>query len=253
MEACRLQEPEWGRDDLSPLPSTAEEGAWTEDENKTVAEADDLYGDKEWRNQILNNNPVADRQRVLVELYRNKLHKWFRYVLPLPFNPKPDQLFHLILCSNYEIGVRMTRNAYAVKTGNPKYSASNSRAFEQFKHLHPEAFHGLQGKRRPMEWRLLWRIITQHEDGRCDCMCSDFGELTENPVKTQRVLEWLADKGYLQESRVELAWNMGELIKLYKLKWEVVKSNLRIEAPAPLSPLSSEQAGRVILPTPEEL
>jgi len=242
-----------GRDDLAPLPIATTEENWIEDEKQTVLEADEFFGGKEWRSHILNENPVDDRQRVMVELYRNKLHKWFRYVLPLPFNPKEEQLFHLFLCSNYETGVRMTRNAYTLRTGNPKYSPSNLDAFRLFKQLHPEVFENMKGKRRPMEWRILWRIIRQHEGGRCDCMCSDFAEIMRNPVKIQNILEWLTDKRYLQEVDREIAWKVGELIKLYELDWEIVRSNLRVEAPAPMIPLSSEQASRVLLPIPEQL
>jgi len=72
-----------GRDDLASLPSTPEKDEWTEEEKKTVSEADALFGTEEWRIPILNEKPVGDKERLLVELYKNNLHKWFRYVLPL--------------------------------------------------------------------------------------------------------------------------------------------------------------------------
>ena len=242
-----------GRDDLAPLPSTIDESTWTEEEKRTVSEADALFGNEEWRNHILNKNPIKDKEQVLVELYKNKLYKWFRYVLPLPFNPKSNQLFHLILCSNYEAGIRMTRDEYTKRTGNPKYSPNNVKALERFKNLHPEIFRGLRGKTRPLEWKILWKIITQHEDGRCDCMCRDLCDIADNLVKAQRMLEWLEDKRYLETISTEIAWKIGDIIKLYKLDWKIVTNNLGIEAPSPLTPLSPEQASRRMMPEPEEL
>jgi three-Cys-motif partner protein len=182
-----------GRKDFASLPCTLDESAWSEEEKNTISEADDLFGNKEWRNHILNKSSIEHKERVLVELYTNRLHRWFRYVLLLPFNPKEDQLFHLIICSNYEAGVRRTKDAYAEKTGNPKYSPSNENAFERFKKLHPETFRKLKGRRRPLPWLILWRIIRQHEEGMCDCMCRDFRRIENDLNETKQALEWLFD------------------------------------------------------------
>ena len=111
-----------GRDDFAPLPRTLDESAWTDEEKTTVTEADGLFGDRGWRSYVLNNNPIEQRENTLIELYKYKLHRWFRYVFPMPFNPKEEQIFHLILCSNYETGVRATRDFYSSKTHNPKYA-----------------------------------------------------------------------------------------------------------------------------------
>jgi hypothetical protein len=147
----------------------------------------------------------------------------------------------------------MTRDDYALKTGNPKYSPNNVDAFGRFRSLHPEIFSGLRGKTRPSEWKILWKIITQHEDGRCDCMCRDLCDIESNFVRVQRALEWLTDKGYLETISAEIAWKVEGIIKLYKLNWKIVRNNLRIEAPSSLTPLSPEQATRIVMPKPEEL
>lgn len=225
-----------GRDDFARLPCTLKEDKWTELEKKTVSDADALFGNKDWREHILNENPIKDRERTLIELYKNRLHKWFRYVLPLPFNPKEDQIFHLILCSNYEAGVRMTRNFYALKTGNPKYSPDNDAAFRRFQRLHPEIFIGLSGRRRPLKWRILWKIITQHEEGMCDCLCPDLMKIEPD---TQVLLTWLEEKRYLNPVSIENAWNYP--IKQYKLNWKFIKEKLGVNPPPPLKPLSSEE------------
>ena len=227
-----------GRDDFAPLPCTLEENAWTDEEKKTVSEADSLFGNREWRNYILNKNPIKDKERVLIEIYKNRLHRWFRYVLPLPFNPKENQIFHLILCSNYEAGIRATKNFYASKTGNPKYSPDNNAAFRRFKRLHPEIFIGLRKPKRPLQWRVLWKIITQHEEGICDCMCKDLREIEPDLGNAQLLLDWLEEKGYLNRVDIENAW--GSSIKQYKLDWKVAKEKLEVNPPPSLRPLSPE-------------
>ncbi|GAI94047.1 unnamed protein product, partial [marine sediment metagenome] len=85
-----------GRDDFAGLPTTIDKATWSEAEKMTVSDADALFGNTEWRDQILNSHPIDERENCLIELYRNRLHKWFRYILPMPFNPKTKQIFHLI-------------------------------------------------------------------------------------------------------------------------------------------------------------
>ena len=230
-----------GRDEFEPLPKSLEEDDWTEGELDTVLEADGFFGSKRWRDYVLNKKPIRVREKTLVGLYRQKLHRWFRYVLPLPFEPKPKQLFHLILCSNFETGVRMTRNAYSVKTGNPKYSPDNKKAFQRFRKRHPDLFVDLSGKERPSEWKILWDIIKTHEEGRCDCRCRDLCAEAGDSAKAEGVLKWLASKRYLKETKTRVAWENDRDIRIYKLNWPIVKSALRVEAPPLLKPISLEQ------------
>lgn len=225
-----------GRDDFAGLPTTVEDKAWSEEQRRTVSEADALFGDREWHEQILNNAPIYERGKRLIELYGDRLHKWFRYVLPMPFNPKGNQIFHLILCSNFETGVRATRNFYCGITGNPQYAPDNRRAFNEFKTRYPEIFQGLSRNRRPTQWRMLWHTIIQHEEGICDYLCSDFKTIEQNEAKRQESLEWLENKGYLERENSINAWQLP--IKQYKLNWATTKVELGIDPPPPLAPLS---------------
>lgn len=229
-----------GRKDFEPLPNTSKADEWSEEQRDTVLQGDALFGSEQWRNRILTTDPVQDKERLLVELYKDKLCAWFRYVLPLPFNPKSGQLFHLILCSNYEDGVKATRQEFAKMTGNPKYTPDNRSAFRRFRVLHPETFRGLKGKQRPCEWKILWSVVTSHEEGRCDCMCRDLCDTAGDSAKTEPVLQWLAEKGYLKSIEDNAAWPM-ERIKRYSLDWETVREKLGTEAPPLITPLSPEQ------------
>ena len=228
-----------GRDDFTGLPTTVDERTWSNDEKSAVLEVDSLFGNIEWRDQILKDNPIYERENSLVEIYTGRLHKWFRYVLPMPFNPKRNQIFHLILCSNYEAGVRATRNFYCEKTGNPKYAPDNRKAFNEFRKYHPEIFEGLSRNRRPKQWLTLWRTITGHEEGICDYMCDDFVDIEQSDDKRQLLLEWLEREGYLSRFNNDNAWKLP--ITQYKLNWETIKGKLGIGPPVPFKPLSLEE------------
>jgi hypothetical protein len=154
----------------------------------------------------------------------------------MPFNPKANQIFHLILCSNYEAGVRRTRDFYCDIMGNPKYAPDNSLAYERFRKIHPDLFVGLRGARRPPEWLMLWKIVSEHEEGISDCMCRDFYKLGANPGDRQRLLEWLEKQGYVTEIPNDNPW--GVQVSLYRLDWLVAKERLGIEPPAPFKPVS---------------
>jgi three-Cys-motif partner protein len=231
-----------GRDDFAPLPQTPIESAWSKEEKKTVLEADSLFGNREWRRYILNSDSIERRENMLIEFYKNRLHKWFRYILPLPFNPKQNQIFHLILCSNFETGVKATRNFYSLKTGNPKYSPDNADAFRRFQRLHPDVFVGLNRRRKPLQWRILWMTITWHEEGICDCMCSDFENIEPDAKKCQHLLEWLEKKNYITHVNFENAWRSS--IKQYKLNWEIIKERLNVDPPPLLKPLSPKEINK---------
>ncbi|MFX1297227.1 MAG: three-Cys-motif partner protein TcmP [Promethearchaeota archaeon] len=229
-----------GRDDFEPLPNTPDEKKWSDKEKVTVLEADSLFGNTNWRHYILNDEMIEERQSKLIELYKERLHKWFRYVLPLPFNPKDDQLFHLMLCSNYEDGLKRTKDFYSEKTGNPRYKPDNQAAYRKFRRLHPELLKGLRGNQRPSEWRLLWSTITKHEEGVCDQFCVDYDRVNigMTPKERQRYLQWLENKGYLVVWNVENAWDQS--IRQYKINWIILKNKLGIDPPLPLKPLSPE-------------
>lgn len=224
-----------GRKDFAPLPIT--KSSWTEEEEKTVREADELFGNTEWRNYLLTDEPIQLKQNLLIELYRRRLHKWFRYILPMPFNPREEQLFHLFLCSNYEVGIRESRDFFCEKTGNPKYSPDNSAAFSKFKALHPELMIGMTGNRKPIEWKMLWRVIREHEEGMCDPLCRDLRDIALHPHPRRSALQWLENNDYLSEFGVENAWRVEE--NRYIVNWRTLKKRLGVCPPPALTPLSA--------------
>lgn len=230
-----------GRDDLAPLPLTTDSKNWSLREKKTVSEANSFFGDEEWHPHLLKKDLIEKKEDTLVEQYKKRLHKWFRYVLPLPFNPKDNQIFHIMLCSNYEIGIRATRNFYAKKTGNPKYSPNNATAYQRFIQLYPETLASpSRGRhRKPLQWLVLWRIITQHEEGICDCMCSDLLSIKSYPPELESLLKWLRVEGFLNPFKIPNAWDAS--VEQYKLNWKVVKEKLGVDPPLPLKPVSSGQ------------
>lgn len=228
-----------GRDDFLPLPNHQNEKEWSDGEKQTIDQADDFFGDTEWRKLLLCDKPVTWKEKTLIEIYKTRLRKWFRYILPLPFNPKKEQLFHLVICSNYEAGVRMNRNFYSSITDNPTYSPDGKQAFEVFKGLHPELFKGLSGNMRPLPWKVLWKIIVQHEDGVCDKRCRDLNELDNDVSKIQKSLDWLCLHGYLDSYPSSDHWK--EHILQYVLNWNTVKEKLGVTQPIEFRPVSQEQ------------
>jgi len=228
-----------GRDNFSPLPNHQNEKKWSDGEKQTVDQADAFFGDTEWRTLLLCDESVTWKEKTLIELYKTRLRKWFRYILPLPFNPKDNQLFQLIICSNYEAGVRMNRQFYSCLTDNPAYSPDSRKAFQIFKGLYPELFIGLSGNKRPLSWKVLWKIIVQHEDGVCDKKCRDLIELDNDINKIQESLDWLCSHGYLDSSPSSYHW--AEHILQYVLNWNTVKDKLGVTQPLEFRPVSQEQ------------
>ena len=110
-----------GRDELTPLPETDDQLKWSKAQESTVFKADALFGTEKWRKFILKSESIENREKSFLTFYKFRLHKWFRYVLALPFAPKEKQLFNLILCSNYEAGIKVFKDFYDTMTGNPTF------------------------------------------------------------------------------------------------------------------------------------
>ena len=53
---------------------------------------------------------------------------------------------------------------------------------------------------------MLWRIITDHEEGICDYLCRDFEDIEKDGATRQAALEWLENKGYLTRQNYSNAW-----------------------------------------------
>lgn len=236
-----------GRDEFVALPEVAQEEQWSKEQKATVTEADGLFGNEKWRKHVLNAEPVGIRQARFIMLYKISLWKWFRYVLAMPFAPKKEQLFHLVLCSNYDAGIKMTKDSFSSKTGNPTYLPGRSpheNAYAMFKKAHPEMVAATNGRRKPLAWRILWRTIKYHEDGMCDCLCKDFEEIEPNTGSVASALKCLHSKGYLHPINVQSAWQIP--ITRYAVKWQTIESSLNVEPPPKLKPISPEEFGELL-------
>ncbi|MDE1845160.1 MAG: three-Cys-motif partner protein TcmP [Thaumarchaeota archaeon] len=227
-----------GRGELTPLPTINNEQGWNSNEKEAVSKADKLFGNQDWRSFLLQSKSKEDRIQMMVRLYRDRLHKWFRYVLPLPFEPKKNQTYHLFMCSNYEAGVEITRRFYTKYTNNPKYSPSNEIAYSKFIGLHAEK--KMKGKSRSSEWKILWAIIKEHDEGLCDVECRDLIRIQPESELLKKSLLWLVSKGYIKKiNQMTDTWN--NVPDLYRLDWNFVKEKLDVPSPPELKPMESKR------------
>src|SRR3972149_10497746 len=214
---------------MVPLPSSTDESRWTEKEALSVRDADSLFGDTMWGAPVLQELPRESRQELFIEEYRKRLLTWWRSVLPMPFVPKEGQLYHLISCSNYEAGIRVTKDFYCDSTGNPRYKPSNPVAFDRFRSTHADKLGGEKAASRPIEWRLLWTIIRQCEGGVCDERCRTISK-QGGRREVLDAMNWLAREGYLTTlTGVRSAWE--RVPTRYVLDWEVVRTRIGGEPP----------------------
>jgi hypothetical protein len=228
-----------GRDKFAPLPETTDESKWSAEQKSTVLKADALFGCQIWRKYVLKKETIENKEKTFLTFYKFCLHKWFRYVLPLPFAPKEKQLFHVILCSNYEAGVKVTKDFYDTMTGNPSYlpgRAPSQQAYAIFKKNHPEITQ-LKGNKRPLEWQLLWKTIKYHHEGICDRKCKDFRKAEPQTNNIKLALKWLCEKKYLRLLPAISVWND----EMYMINWKTIKGTLNIDRPPELKPVSSEE------------
>ena len=224
-----------GRGNFHPLPKTTEEKEWTQNEKNTVQLGNNFFGNDNWKDQLLYDGKVEERQERMINLYRYKLNKWFRFVLPLPFSPKENQLYHLFLCSNYEAGVNATKNFYAKKTNNPKYQPDNQKTYEIFRKKYPNL--KLKNReRKPKEWKALWSIIKTCEGGIVDKYCGilEKGTLEEK----QLALDFLMKEDFLLAyDNINWPWDHVEEYNIYIINWEKIKKDLDVNPPEKLKPL----------------
>ena len=228
-----------GRDEFAAFPTNNIEQSWSEPEKRSITEADELFGNLDWRSTILTPEDISKRQNNFVNLYQKNLQKWFRYVLPLPFKPKKGQLYHLIICSNYEAGIRETRSHYSQRMGNKKMNQDNILAYNRFKILHHDLCKDFTGTTKPLEWKILWAFVKQ-EIGIRDYLCSDICRLEENSNRRKNAMIWLAQNSYLLPIVQPCAWSFS--VQKYMLNWQYCKDKLGIELPSPLIPISPESA-----------
>ena len=221
---------------LAPLPKKTEAAAWNKNEQDSVSKMDDLFGMKSWREKILADDTDNQRIESLVTAYRDRLHRWFRYVVPMPFKPREGQIYHLFMCSNYELGITLTKRFYSEYTGNAFYSPNNAAAYARFKEVHPGFAKSHTGNQRPLAWKMLWAVIKNHDEGLCDIRCDDFRDFEENWQGRLAALQLLEALGYLKkEPPITDAW--ADAVPMYRLDWDVVRKNLGVQPPNPLSPM----------------
>jgi three-Cys-motif partner protein len=224
-----------GRDEFVPLPLNENSHKWSSAESDSVSRTDTIFPHKSWRHVLLTNKPVKEKEDRLVSLYKLALHSWFRYVLPLPFRPKKDQIYHLFFCSNYETGIRATRSFYAKRAMNPRLTLDNSEAYKRFQQEHPEKTRGFVPPSKPLEFRILWKVIKEHEEGYCDVLCQDLIKEDQSFGRRRKALEFLQEAGYLEPVYYDNVW--GNHPPRYMLNWSLVGQKLGVSAPLPLTPL----------------
>lgn len=223
-----------GRGEWDPLPNHTNEKEWTKGELLSVRRCDMMFGNLLWQKYLLRPGTYKNKIEMMVKLYKRRLQKWFRYVLPMPFEPKPGQMYHIFQCSNYEAGVSITRQLYTKFTGNEDPEIDNKKAYKKFLQLHPEK--QVKWPKRPDEWKILWNIIKNHHDGLCDSHCKELIEKQVDPTLRINALKWLKSKGYLDEifprSKV---WK--DPPTSYKLNWRKIQENFNINPLPELIPL----------------
>jgi three-Cys-motif partner protein len=225
------------REALTPLPSTSRRDAWTRKEAESVAAANSLFGDEDWQRRVLIDTDRDAKQNRFIDEYRKRLMRWFRWVLPLPFIPKRGQLYHLVFCSNFEDGVKVTRDFYCNYTGNQRYNPDNEAAYANFIARFPETARGLWGSQRPVQWKILWHIIRNCEGGVCDHGCIGIKQKGDRE-EVKAAMRWLTNAGYLRQLEgVSSAWPE---IPRYELDWGKVDETLDVSAPAKLEPITPE-------------
>lgn len=225
---------------LSSLPRTPIQAQWNEGERHAVELMNEMFGNVRWQPTLLTDGAPRERVVKLVEQYKLRLHRWFRYVLPLPFEPKTGQTYHLFMCSNYEEGIDITRRFYTKYSKNQPFDPDNSMAYANFCKVHPWLASQVSGRHRPLPWRFLWAIIKNHEEGLCDIRCEDLVRIEQDWRTRLGAFQWLESEGYLRRTEVMTdAWE--GVPPLYKADWDVIIQRLGVDPPPALIPLSPTQ------------
>ena len=227
-----------GRGDWPALPNHIDKKIWNKGEFLSVQRCNQLFGNSLWQYYLLRSNTLDKKIKFMAKLYKRRLQKWFRYVLPMPFEPKPGQIYHIFVCTNYEAGMNITRQVYSKFTGNVHYSPDNKTTYKKFLELHPEK--KMKGSSRSDEWKILWNVIRNHHDGLCDIYCKALIDRQTNPSLRSNSLKWLESKEYLIEiSPLSKVWKNPP--PLYRLNWKNIRDRFDITPPENLIPLKSKQ------------
>ncbi len=238
-----------GRTGFAPLPRSTNEAIWTEEEKATVNQADDVFGDRSWLTITSSGQNDGHIQNALLNAYVLKMMKWFRFVLPVPFQPRTEQMYHLLCCSNYEVGINAIKSNWAhlvsMHKGNLIQSGVTDHAnsvYPDFKRLHPELIRSLPTRmRRPLEWKILWQIAKSFVDGTADSFDRSLLKIVPDQSELDTILKWLADEHYiLQVSNIPWAWELQEPLCRYRAAYDVLSDRLGLSPLIPMEPLTSD-------------
>ncbi len=238
-----------GRRNFAPLPRTRNESIWTDAELETANQADLVFGDRTWLDITTQSLNEDQMQSSLLSTYRLKLYEWFRFVLPVPFQPKPNQNYHLLCCSNYEVGINVIKSNWShlvsmhrgilSKAGISEHANS---IYNHFKSKYPEIVAGRpQGTQKPPEWRILWTLIKKYVDGTGDSLDSVLLEIVESNSDLDSILGWLASEGFIFPLE-EIPWSWSGIHPIIRYHADYAKLNdiLQLAPPISMSPLTSD-------------
>ncbi|MHA2142632.1 MAG: three-Cys-motif partner protein TcmP [Candidatus Thorarchaeota archaeon] len=224
--------------EFKPLPRTSNESKWNKGQQKSAKFADDTFGGREWLDVMSSGKSDQHLERGLVSLYKKKLRKWFRFVVPLPFIPKTNQIYHVFCCSNFDVGTNVLSKIYESRTQKVGLQADNKQTYSKFKRLYPTLVRKCKGRSRPSEWKVLWHVMRNHADGICDETCRTLREDKADSVSDLKsALKWLKNEGFLKRIKIpNWPWKQARF-PVYKINWKVAKSKLGVEKPLRPRPL----------------
>lgn len=223
----------YGRDDFTPLPDHFNSKIWTGEEFTVVQLLEDVYGDDEWYNIILTKEKPQIRMINLIKEYQKRLFTLFRFVIPMPFAPKDDQLYHLIFCSNFCEGASIISRFYEKSTNNI-WQPDNRTIYNKFRQLHKGDITFPGGNRRPVEWKLLWNFIKNYNNGKFDILSRDVHKIEDKRIILQESMNWLIDKNYIKN--YSFTQYRGRNVDRYELNWKQIEIKLNLKRPPSFEP-----------------
>jgi len=223
-----------GRENFNKLPITINSEDWTSHEKETVDKLEDVYGDKDWYEQILNKKTNEERMNLLIKEYQKRLFRMFRFVIPMPFAPKEKQLYHLLFCSNYKTGASIITLFFSKLTKN-QWNPNNRLIYNRFRSKYSGRLNFPRGSRRPSEWKLLWNFIKYYRNGKFDKLSNDVQEIAGNDI--EKSFNWLEKEKLIR--LFSKSKYLGREISRYELNWTSIKTILNLEKSDEFKPLKS--------------
>ena len=226
-----------GRKKFHALPRTKEISSWNAGERKSVQFADETFGNRSWLDIMTSESDDEQLKNGLIELYKSKLRVWFRFVVPLPFVPKRNELYHVFCCSNFSVGTSVLSSIYGEYAQSFGLQADNNSTYNIFKAKYPSLLADLSPRKRPVEWRVLWHVMRNHADGICDNRCRTLLEIAGNEQNVKKKIKWLEKENYLKQFNVQYwPWDAPKFT-IYQIDWEVVNEKLNVDRPIIAEPL----------------